>query len=339
MNIKYYFASGNTAKGLINLLPSNLHGISQVIVLNGPSFTMKTYIINKIVQSLSDQYDLEVIYSRVGKAYLDGVIIREKSLAIISDTIALENLDNVKNVYLVSQETFHHEQKQEKESREKAYKCFETALSIHDELEKIYIREMDFSKADQIAEQLIDELLYDVTNRNKAPHVYRRLFGTTTTEGAINIVPELIGPLSRRIYLKGRAGTGKSFFMRKIAEAFLAKGFDLELYHCSFDPDSLDMVLVPSLGFCIFDSTAPHEFFPEREDDQVIDLYERAVNPGVDERFEKEISEVTERYRSYIQEGIKYLQEAVLWQEKIEQQAQWSQQADLDEIVNEILSL
>src|SRR5690625_1801502 len=159
---------------------------------------MKTYIINKIVQSLSDQYDLEVIYSRVGKAYLDGVIIREKSLAIISDTIALENLDNVKNVYLVSQETFHHEQKQEKESREKAYECFETALSIHDELEKIYVREMDFSKADQIAEKLIDELLYDVTNRNKAPHFYRRLFGTTTTEGAINIVPELIGPLSRR---------------------------------------------------------------------------------------------------------------------------------------------
>ena len=34
--------------------------------------------------------------------------------------------------------------------------------------------------------------------------------------------------------------------------------FDVEIYHCGFDPHSLDMVIVREVGIAIFDSTSPH---------------------------------------------------------------------------------
>src|SRR5699024_6248712 len=94
------------------------------------------------------------------------------------------------------------------------------------------------------------------------------------------------------------AGTGKSVFMKKVAEACMNHGLDIELYHCSFDPNSVDMVLVRDLDFCIFDSTAPHEKNPDRRDDVVIDLYEEAVAPGTDETY---------AYKSHMTKGMKYL--------------------------------
>ena len=43
------------------------------------------------------------------------------------------------------------------------------------------------------------------------------------------------------------------------------------------------MVIVRELGFAIFDSTAPHEYFPSREGDEIIDMYALIVTPGTDE--------------------------------------------------------
>src|SRR5690606_31689042 len=101
-------------------------------------------------------------------------------------------------------------------------------------------------------------------------------------DGVVNEVPYILNQVKNVYHIKGRAGTGKSTFMRRVVAACEAYGFDLELYHCSFDPGSLDMLLVRELDFCIFDSTEPHEFFPTREGEQIIDLYEEAVNPGTD---------------------------------------------------------
>src|SRR5699024_10128680 len=170
-----------------------------------------------------------------------------------------------------------------------AYDSFKTGLAVHDDLEKIYIDQMDFNKADDVAEKFIKSLLRGVQEQNRKSYTYRRLFGTNTSDGAVNIVPSLIHPLKNRYYFKGRAGTGKAHFMKKVMQACQNHGFDIELYHCSFDPNSVDMVLVRDLDFCIFDSTDPHEVMPEREEDVVIDLYEKTVTTGTDEKFADEI--------------------------------------------------
>jgi len=58
--------------------------------------------------------------------------------------------------------------------------------------------------------------------------------------------------------IKGGPGTGKSGFMRAMAEAAEARGLRAERVLCSGDPDSLDGVYIPELHMGWVDGTAPH---------------------------------------------------------------------------------
>src|SRR5699024_7361779 len=101
--------------------------------------------------------------------------------------------------------------------------------------------------------------------RSRQPIVHERLFGTNTPDGKVNHVSALIAPFQNVYYVKGRAGTGKSVFMKEILNACKSYGYDIEMYRCSFDPSSVDMIIVRDLDFCVFDSTPPHEFFPDSD--------------------------------------------------------------------------
>ncbi len=58
--------------------------------------------------------------------------------------------------------------------------------------------------------------------------------------------------------IKGGPGTGKSSFMKKLAEAAESRGLRAEKVLCSGDPDSLDGLYLPELGEAWVDGTAPH---------------------------------------------------------------------------------
>src|SRR5699024_10295736 len=121
-------------------------------------------------------------------------------------------------------------------------------------------------------------------------------------------VEKLIMPIKKRVYIKGRAGTGKSVFMKKVLEKSKQYGLDIELYRCSFDPKSIDMLIIRELNFCIFDSTAPHELFPNREEDVVLDLYEQTVKQGTDEKYAQKITRLTNDYKQEMQKGLQKLE-------------------------------
>ncbi|MNJ52260.1 hypothetical protein D3C77_475860 [compost metagenome] len=89
------------------------------------------------------------------------------------------------------------------------------------------------------------------------------------------------------------------------------------MYHCGFDPNSLDMLVFRSLGIAIFDSTAPHEHFPLRDGDSILDVYELAIAPYTDEKHAEEIAEVKSRYTTSMQIAISYLAEVKQNQDRL----------------------
>ncbi|GAB3068706.1 hypothetical protein [Virgibacillus ainsalahensis] len=315
MNNHKYYVSGNTAEGFINFLPSNVKDFKQVIILKHPSLALKTAIIEKIIHRSNQQ--AEILLSAQGNKYLDGVIIRGKSLAIIDDKIATDDLAGSIELDLslfLKDKLYLTDDYMEKNSQYQneigyAHANFAEGLKIHDDLEEIYIDEMDFEKADQLTKKFITNLLQGAPKKNQSAHVYHRLFGTNTSDGVVNVVLHLIQNISNVYHVKGRAGTGKSTFMKKVAKACEDYGFDTEIYHCSFDPNSLDMVLVRELDFCMFDSTDPHAFSPQAED-SIMDLYEETVTPGTDEKFASKINEVHTNYKSRMKKGIQHLKQA-----------------------------
>ena len=64
--------------------------------------------------------------------------------------------------------------------------------------------------------------------------------------------------------IKGGPGTGKSRFMRDVAEYARKRQWHVEYVYCSSDADSLDGVILSLEDFCIalLDATAPHVYEP-----------------------------------------------------------------------------
>lgn len=66
----------------------------------------------------------------------------------------------------------------------------------------------------------------------------------------------------RMYYIKGGPGVGKSTLMKRFAFLAQEKGLEVEYFHCSSDPDSLDGVALPAPGIGMMDGTAPHVYDP-----------------------------------------------------------------------------
>jgi len=192
------------------------------------------------------------------------------------------------------------------EAFQTAYAIFAQAIKIHDEWEQIYISNMNFLQADRLAEELIKKFI-DNKTVEKDSNVKHRFFGAATPNGAVDFIQNLTEGIPKRYFIKGRPGTGKSIMLKKLAAKAKTAGFDVEIYHCGFDPNSLDMVAIRELGIVIFDSTAPHEYFPDRANDEIIDVYQRVINPGTDEKYAEKITEITQRYSAKMAEATSYL--------------------------------
>ncbi|GAW28849.1 hypothetical protein ULO1_14190 [Carboxydocella sp. ULO1] len=90
--------------------------------------------------------------------------------------------------------------------------------------------------------------------------ILRRLFpGGNTCQGFYSLYHHMIEPDATRIFvIKGGPGVGKSTFMRRIGEAMLEQGYEVEFHCCSSDNNSLDGVVIPALRIALLDGTAPH---------------------------------------------------------------------------------
>lgn len=334
-NILRYFAGGNTAKGFYSLYDSNLADIERVLLLTGRSQREKSEIMEQLLNKWKDQACfIEIIYRANHPDQVEGFIIREKGFAIIDadppriigeeyvgpqwETLDLEQEDRTANLG-ENQQILDSLQRKIQEQYAEAYKAYAKALRIHDDWEDIYIGRMNFTQADQVTEALLAKLFADTDKvTTKKSKILRRFLGAATPVGAVDFVDNITEGLQNRYFLKGRAGTGKSTLLKKVVAEAEKHGYDLEIYQCGFDPESLDMVLIRELGWAVFDSTSPHEYFPDRPGDSIIDMYELTVAPGTDETFAEEIAHIEAKYREQMQLGKKHLAEAQTVLEQLE---------------------
>lgn len=320
----HYFAHGNTAHGAHFLYTSAFDGLNKIFVLTGPQGTGKSTVIQSLADSLLDKgLHVQCFHSPLRPDELDGIILTELKVGIVDERVCKGISDSGAGeiVFIHFEEAFDDslilpehfitiEDLRGKLERaySKAYETFAAALRIHDEWEKYYIDNMDFAKADQIAQELIQELYAGhESDTSTAPrHLF---FGAATPRGALDFIQSLTAQLERRIFIKGRAGSGKSTLLKKLASTAEQKGIEVQVFHCGFDPNSLDMLIFPELRTAIFDSTAPHEYFPDRDGDEILDMYARTIAPGTDEAYAAEIAGIKARYSAKMKEATSHLAE------------------------------
>lgn len=294
----HYFLTTNGSMGHSDYVKSATKGYEDVLYLDGFPRAL-THALVKECYAMAKQQDREIhiIHNCLDNS-MEGIFLPEQKTALIgrplyekrTDIFSLfsdENLDE----YCVH--------------FNRAQDAFFEAKKVHDDWEKIYIGATDYDALNRYCDDLLATLL-DGKIAEKKGTVYNRFFGSATIDGSLDYVANLSAGL-KRYFIKGRPGTGKSTFMKKLAKKAVDMGFDAECYHCSFDPNSLDMVAVRSLGFCVFDSTSPHEYFPTLQTDEILDFYQASVAPKTDETYANELAEISARYKALISSAVKHL--------------------------------
>lgn len=331
--IRNIYAGGNTAKGFHSFFDSVLQGLDRLYILKGGPGTGKSSLMKAVGETFYKRgFDIEYIHCASDNGSIDGVLIQDLKVGIVDGTAphviepkvpgVIEEYVNLGEAWDSEKLIPHKEeivriQEQISGYYKKAYGTFAEALAVHDEWEKIYITNMDFAEANKVTEELIQRFF---GNRRlyKEPNVRHMFFGAATPNGPVDYIQNLTGGLQKRFFIKGRPGSGKSTMLKSLVAAAEQRGFDVEVYHCGFDPNSLDMVLLPELSLCIFDSTAPHEYFPSKDKDEIVDMYARTITPGTDEKYATELLEIQGRYAAKMKEATSYLKEANLLHDDLE---------------------
>lgn len=324
MSEQHYFLTGNTSLGRIDFTFEALKDMKTIYLIDGPFSENNNLIIDYTYDILrTKDIELEIIHQSSNPGKIHAIVLPQFDIAVLNSSppfiydkdafSAVTKLVNLYDHYYLdviekNKHRIDHFATLINDAHQRAYNHYKKAIEIHDEWEAIYINNMDFSKANTIAEQLITEL---IPKQEVSDHANTkvRFLGAATPEGAKDYVPNLTFGLNR-YFIKGRPGSGKSTLLRALLADAKAKGHEIEVYHCGLDPKSLDMIIVRKLGFAIFDSTAPHEYFPEYEQDKVIDMYEECIAPFTDDKYEIELSEIQARYKEEMKLGLAALQEA-----------------------------
>ncbi len=79
--------------------------------------------------------------------------------------------------------------------------------------------------------------------------------------GFVSYFDEIFGNYKQHI-IKGGPGSGKSTFLRRVADRAEKEGYSVTRFYCSSDTDSLDGITIDEKGVAILDGTAPHTTEP-----------------------------------------------------------------------------
>ncbi len=333
--LREYFVCANTADGFVNYFPETLQGLDRVYILKGGPGCGKSTLMRTIAQYfLVRGEDVDQILCSSDPKSLDGVILKNQKVAIVDGTAphvieptapgALEEYVNLGTAWNKQELTQHKEEilslnRENKIRYQNLYQILGEAKEIHLRKEKIYLEYADFSALAEGADALTKTILGELASVQTPGNVCHRFFSALTPNSALHFIEELTDFCQTRYFLKGSPGNGKSTLLKKLVTAATEKGLDAEVYHCSFDPQSLDMVIFPALQLAVFDATAPHEVYPSRGGDILFDLYETGIRPGAEEENFETLSLLTRSYQEKISSARILLEEAREFHDSLEE--------------------
>lgn len=317
---KKYFVRANSYMGQVNRLVSNIRDIDHIYVLLGATPHIRSAFMGRICAHLKERQEkIEYLFSPFSPDYYDGFIVREKSVAVLDNLCIGDDFDKKHIIVDLGECVNGNILDKAEELSSKAYDCFKVVYSIyskakkvHDDWEKIYISNMNISRLNCFNAHTTEKILTKKLSE-KTGEISERFFGCACDRGYIEYIDSVTKDISKRYFIKGRPGTGKSTFMRRFASKATSLGYDCEVYYCSFDPFSYDMVVVPSLSVCVFDSTSPHIKELSRNSDEILDFYIHSGLEGTDEKFAKELDDVRNKYTDLMSDATQMLKQASLF--------------------------
>lgn len=332
--VKKVFPGANTPDGFFSFYDYVIGpDAKKVVIVKGGPGVGKSTLMRKIGQRFVEMgYDVEFLCCSSDNDSLDGVAVHDLSLALIDGTAphivdpknpgAVDEIINLgefwdekalrackREIMEANTEVSRHFQR--------AFRYLKEAKIIHDDWEACYTEALDFGCANCMAEEVKRDVFGDMPV-SPAPGRARRLFASALSpDGPVHHLHTIVDRLPRRYILKGEPGTGKSTLVRKVGDAAIERGLDVEFYHCPLDPSKVDHVAIPSLGVAVISSAWPHVIDASKELDRTVEM-KAALDEAVVARYQEVISGARDRFHQALERATEFLRKAKLVHDRMQ---------------------
>lgn len=325
-HIKKVFPGGNTSQGYFSFYNYIVTEEAQKIyILKGGPGVGKSTFMSYIGKKLQEKgYDLEYHYCSSSNGSLDGVVVPELKVALIDGTAphvlepkypgVVEQIINLADHW--NQEELLKSKKEILESTQEVSRCFRRAYGylaqgkiLKEEIKSYYLdsQALDFQGLNKLAMEIISEIFTE-PSPNPIPRE-RHLFASgITPQGPCNYMDTIFNPLKKRYVLEGDIGTGKSTIVNKIYQRALQLGYNVEAYHCSLVPSTIEHLIIPQLQIGVITSHKPHTYQPQPQD-RVINTA-AFVNSKALEPFQEDLKYAQVLFNEVFQRGVYYISRA-----------------------------
>ncbi len=288
--IRHLFPGGNTPQGFFSfynyIIPADA---TRIFILKGGPGTGKSTFMRRMGEELRARgFDLEHHHCSSDNGSLDGVVIPALGVAFIDGTaphivdprhpgcvdeiIHLGDhwnqsglVANKKQIIACTAEI--------STNFQRAYRLLRAAKALYDDWEAANAEALDHAAANERGEALLAALF--AGTRAVGAGRLRKLFASAITpDGLVNYLDSSVWPAGRCFVIAGDPGCGKSTLVRKVIDAALLRGLDVEAFYCPLDPDKPEHAVIPALGAAVTTSFLPHPYHAASPPAMTIDMGE-----------------------------------------------------------------
>jgi hypothetical protein len=320
--VSHYFPGANTPQGFYSLY-DNIARIdaNKIFVIKGGPGVGKSTFMKKLADDLLQRgYDLEFHHCSADNNSIDALYIPAGDIALLDGTAphvvdprhpgAVDEILNLGDFWneaamrapankagiLADTKGCSFRFKRANEALKAAKACLE-------EWKAYYADCLDGARVAAASEDLIANVL--PARLPKAGKARRMFASAITYDGPKLWLASLFDGLAKRYIVKGEPGTGKSVIVNRLADAALARGYDLDLFHCPMHPELVDHIRIRDLHVGVITSTWPHEYAPQAGD-VVIDTAE-FVDQGRLAAYAEDIAAAQAGFEAAIAREIRHL--------------------------------
>lgn len=334
--LKKVFPGGNTSRGFYSFYDYIIdqQEATRIFVIKGGPGVGKSTFMRKIGEAMLERgYDVEFHCCSSDNGSLDGVVIPAIKVAMLDGTAP--HVVDPKNPGAVDE--IIHLGDHWNEQGLRAYK--KEILACNKEVGRLFNRAYAYLAAAKIFlgevkfyysgtgafhvgsfDRKVLELTHEIfegRERQTDNPGERHLFATAITpDGPVSHLSTIVDHIGKRYIIEGDDGTGKNTLVRRLMEAAMMRGFNVEAYHCALEPELIDHLVIPGLDAAIVNSVEPHDFRP-RAGDTVIDTME-CVNPIINEKYLAEKTTARKMYRECMEQAISFIRQAKAEHDKME---------------------
>jgi len=339
-NIRKVFPGGNTSCGFYSfydyILPQE-EATRIFVIKGGPGVGKSTFMTKIGTEMVNRGYDVEYLQCSSDNDSLDGILIPALKIALIDGTAphvvdpknpgVVDEIINLGEYWDTSKIAVAKNEVMKISKRvarhyKTAYSLLKESKVAYDEWKSYVVESVDSPKYNEILRILLGKVFEDAAaNYNSAPKA-RHLFASAITPGGLtNHANTLIKPDMKVYAIEGPPGCGVKEMIFRSAQTACEFGFFTEQFHCPFEPECLDMVIIHDIKSVIVNTSRPfHLDIASIENSAAVNKInlDACIKKDVLEEYKQEIGDAKERFYSLLSKAVSNISKAKSLHDKIE---------------------